>query len=471
MMNHLILDTILLYIENEYTMLNILTAVEFLRESIPTTFRLDLSIHNFYTLCSLEKLMYIKNISINYRIVENRANIFSRLKILELEGTTTDNTITLLKNNENLEKLTIRQIYNGYKLKTRDIEHLNLKKIKLINHNMKEFDRVPNSVRSLTIIDCDHLDTNIFQGNITLKKLILNCSYNPMKNIISKLTSLEKLHLSYSDIDISSLSTLTRLKSLSLIDEYVIDSNIFSGMKSLYKLKLSNCDIRNINNDLQIHSVIKFRIGNIHTDTDIDRTRRIFPNCLTIKNESKTWSMKIPLKVYNYNNCLRKLNLFHSQFNEAIFIDFVNLESLSLTRCNNYTGGSLKYTPNIKKLTIDSCENFQIRYIQTCVNLLSLRVVNNKSKVPNNLLKDIDRIHTVELIDIPDLHNKFLKHLVRKRIYRLSLRNCKKINYQSLKSLYKFYHLNYLDIFLTCISDDTENIFRYKYHINMYNSV
>lgn len=484
-LNTEIVYTVLRYINNEYTMLNILEAYPFLTENIPNSFKLK--IDNLFIYGDINRFKSVKNLSINTNKLSINVNIFTNLNRVKL-SVSVGSLDSITKNNPNIEILSLKPIILTI---INFSEYSSLRVLKLENINLESFTEIPKNLQSLSLKNCTSINcfwNKLVDSKIDLRKIKIIYDHNIIEynyqkiglllNSIEQFKMLEKLTLKdcimLQAFDSKIFSNLTRLTALKLYLDYplCLTDDIFTNMDRLETL-MTDCDIASLTRPIYSVKKLGYRPEMVSENLD-----RLFPNCTEIKVGKKDSIRRLKhyhINVLGFNpklfSGLKRLTVLNISFSEDSIRSLTELESLSITGTNRYSGFSLEFNKKLKHLTIENCNYFEIDFISQCTKLESFRIVNSISNVSNSLFINIPNIRFIEFIAVDDIHNIFLKHIKDKMINRLSLRGCKKINYQSLKYIRQMKNIEYLDLEGTRVSMGDISTLRYKEHINFYNSI
>ncbi|KAL9650848.1 hypothetical protein ABK040_001898 [Willaertia magna] len=428
---------------------------------------------------------YLFNV-LNYLSIDNKSNIklllnFTQLKVLDIKLTKiSDNELKGLTNLEKLKLENCNKVYGKCFLNLKQ-----LKTLKLTNmYNIKDESLVElKNLNKLTVYQCTlltgdflkHLQQltelniknerfNIENLNslINLKVLFLqiNKKHFINYNFLHNLTNLETLSISPSkEMKDDDLMNLKNLKTLELLNECNVTGSCFINLNNLESFLVCFNGLKNLNEE-NLKYLTKL------TNLDLSNTKisgeylkylinlkmlSFVPNKETFKEEY----------LQNLSNNLESLCLnkpyIKSNFSGIYLNQLINLKELDISN-TNIEDKYLINLNNLKSLTLNKCEKFTGECFLNLINLTELNIykINISEIYLNNLIN-------LKILNFSDcnkiIFGKFLlnmNNLQQLTLYHdYSINTCKQIN--EFKSFINQGKLLYQASKLVSNKEDSEN--------------
>ncbi|MTK11015.1 MAG: leucine-rich repeat protein, partial [Clostridiaceae bacterium] len=226
--------------------------------------------------------------------------------------------------------------------------------------------------------------------------------YKKIRDItgIEYLTNLEELQLDNNEVNISSLKSLTKLKSLSLLSNKISDINSLEELANLHELNLSCNKITDISALKRLINLNKLDLG-FNTINDISALKG-----LTNLKELTLGSNKIndisPLK--GMTN-LESLTLYGNNISDiSILKELTNLKHLSLSGNKISDISALKELTNLDSISLDNNNISDIITLKGLTNLSFIYLNDNK-------ISDISSLKELTNVNVLDLSNNKISNI------------------------------------------------------------
>lgn len=466
-----ILEIVLYYIDNFYTLVSLFRVYPELQDYIPENFTLDFSIDPLFIFNNLHCFNNVKKIMINGTSTKSRL-VFNRLEDLTLKKVPNSFTKNIIDIHENLKIVSLDGCKVPDSLFLKRLTNLTLKSV----HIYRDF-KVPETLRYLSVISSYIEDLGEKVCEIPLTYLHIEYSIVFFDKKLRDLKSLTSLFLdSKCDFSLQDIASLTLLESLSICSHLITD-DLLVHLVNLREFSFLCCDVSNISIDIPSLKKVEY-------STSIERS--FFPNVVSIncRYEIETLEWVIPQL-----ESLKIFSIASPVFNAPrVFANLKTLELDGFIVDENVL--HLDFFPKLKVLKIKNCnanvspslllEELEISYwhfdIKNIENMSTLKVLSITCGFPSytwpksfitiekNFFKNLVKLENLYLERV-HIVNKSIKFLVNKPIKSLSIRHCENFNYWSMKYIQKIKSLTYFDLTGTCITEKEKNIIRYKHHI------
>ncbi|KAL9657816.1 hypothetical protein ABK040_013154 [Willaertia magna] len=388
-------------------------------------------------------LCQLQNLNINYDS-QNDLNLlkkFKHLKCLTINCLDEDFVFPFLPfleelhiSNSNLNKLTLKKLQKQLKTLTLNdcslidsyIDYLNnLQEFTVLNCKditcwQKFVGNCLQNFTNLTKLKEESLDENrditkYIENLINLKYLdIYECGNTEIKNsnFIKKLTNLEYLAVKVRKIIPEDFYNLKQLKYLK-INHY--DSS-FTNLESLTELNITRWwDDDIVESSLNFPKLEKLTI-NLDEMHD-----KYLQNLNTLKELHILGSSFISGKCFlNFN--LEKLTIKSNYLVDSnYFVNFKNLKSLNITRCEGLNLEFWKYLPKLESLTINSTEIYD-KHLETLQNLKYLEIIFLES-INGNCLLNLTKLESLIIYNMKVLKDEYLINLHNLKLLRFEYCN------------------------------------------------
>ncbi|KAL9653156.1 hypothetical protein ABK040_006372 [Willaertia magna] len=350
--------------------------------------------------------------------------VYNKLK--EININYDKDTIYLLNNFTNLERLTINEMREGYIFE----DKLNkLIKIKFVNSNLNL--NTFKNLKQLTILNCDNcvISLDCFNELINLKDLtIISYAHNNLifdVKSLQNLINLEHLHFQtkYRGDLFEYIGNLTNLKQLSIFSVYnssflqklinlesldILGSNFkdkdFINLKKLKNLYIDNEDQLTGTCFTQLNHLEKLKF-NLSCIKELKYLKNIKELNIVINEDNDKLIKEIPPEVLPN---IVEIGIADLKNDGAILLKLINLKSLEAVNSTI----SDKYFVNLKQLEhleIHDCRKITGECLYCLQNLKTLRT--SDTKIKDSHLFQLKQLETLEVESCKNITGEFLLHL------------------------------------------------------------